>query len=240
MRFATAFLVLAFAWNATAAPKVDDDDLPAPGEHKLELQLDKASRTGPAAESTARPLNFVGEYAYGMRENWQIAFKVPLAFERSRSRGNGILAELRYVAPHDDDKGGYWGVNVGMNYQTPIDEPHTLEAELVPVLGYRVDRWHAMANLGMSLPLRRGLRKVQFAPAAKLAYQVRERHAAGVEYFLEAGPMANWRPRQERSEYLFLAWDGALKKADFNVGIGRGLTDASDRWVLKLIYAFPL
>ncbi len=240
MRLLAAFLALGMACHAAAAPKVDDDGLPDPGEHKVELQLDKSSRAGPAAPDTARPLNVVADYAYGLRENWQIAFKALLAFQGGRSRGDGLVSEVRYVAPHDEEKGGYWGVNVGLHYQTPEAEERKWEAELVPVLGYRLGRWHAMANLGLRHALSGEGKKLMFGMATKLAYRVNGRHAAGLEYFHDVGPLAHWSPREERSEYLFLAWDGALKKADFNVGIGRGLTDASDRWVLKLIFALPL
>ena len=235
MRLAALVAGLALATVAAASPKVDDDGLPEPGERKLELQLDKASRTGPGAPDTARPLSVVAEVAYGLRENWQVALKALLAFERSRSRGDGLVGEVRYVAPHDEEKGGYWGVNAALHYQTPEGEPRQWEAEVVPVLGYRSGRWHAMANLGFTHALSGEEKKLMFGMATKVSYRLNERHAAGLEYFHDAGPLSNWKPRQERSEYLFLAWDGALEKADFNVGLGRGLTDASDRWVLKLI-----
>ena len=240
MRRLAVFMAMGIACHAAAAPKVDDDGLPDPGEHKVEAQLDKSLRSARAAPEAARPLNVVAEYAYGLRERWQIAFKAMLAFQGGRSRGDALAAEVRYVAPHDEEKGGYWGVNLGLQYQTPRDEDRKWEAELVPVLGYRLGRWHAIANLGLSHALNGEGRKLMFAMATKLAYQVNDRHAAGLEYFHDAGPLSNWNPREERSEYLFLAWDGALKKADFNFGIGRGLTDASNRWVLKLIFAFPL
>ena len=42
----------------------------------------------------------------------------------------------------------------------------------------------------------------------------------------------------DQSRVLYLAWDGRIGKSDFNLGIGRGFTDESDRWVLKMIFEF--
>ena len=72
-----------------------------------------------------------------------------------------------------------------------------------------------------------------FTPSAKIAYLAAGKNAFGVEYYLEAPRGSS---REEQSHMLYFAWDGKLGKSDLNVGVGRGLNDASDRWVLKMIY----
>jgi len=71
-----------------------------------------------------------------------------------------------------------------------------------------------------------------------VAYRAFGKNYFGVEYYLEAGPIQRWLPSNQRSQVVYLAWDGKIGKLDINVGIGRGFTDASDRWVLKTIFEF--
>lgn len=210
--------------------KVSVDDLPEHGEHWLEFHSNK----------TSGKFRLMPEYTVGIAPNWQASLKLPLAFERSRSRSNGLDAEARYVAPHDENAGPYWGVDFSLGYFTPAGGPRNWEAAFVPVFGYHLERWHFAANLGASLPLAGSEKKLNFAPAAKIAYRALEKQHVGLEYFLYAGPLSKWRPREEREEYAFLAWDGVLGKLELNAGIGRGLSDASDRWLFKLIVALKL
>ena len=55
---------------------------------------------------------------------------------------------------------------------------------------------------------------------------------------MDAGPLRSRLPSYLQSRVLYLAWDGKIGKSDINVGVGRGFTDASDRWVLKAVYEF--
>jgi hypothetical protein len=101
-----------------------------------------------------------------------------------------------------------------------------------------VDRWHFVGNPSISRLLRGTGRKIDFEPAAKAAYRVDGTNFLGFEYFLEAGPVQRWLPGSQRSEVLYLVWDGKIRRSDINVGIGRGFTMASDRWVLKTVVEF--
>jgi hypothetical protein len=42
----------------------------------------------------------------------------------------------------------------------------------------------------------------------------------------------------QRSQVVYVAWDGKIGKSDINLGLGHGFSDASDRWVLKTILEF--
>jgi hypothetical protein len=52
------------------------------------------------------------------------------------------------------------------------------------------------------------------------------------------GPIQHRLPNNQRSQVLYLAWDGKIGKSGINVGLGRGLAGASDRWVLKSFFEF--
>jgi len=234
----------ALAWLpllAVAAPneiKVFTDELAAYGEHTLETHANKAWRPGPNAEHRAAPFQIMPEYSYGIWRNWEFSFQLPVATEQDRLRTDGYRGELQYVAPHDEDRGWYWGINVEVANVTGNGERRVWNVELVPIVGLRIDRWHLVGNPSVSRLLSGSARKINFEPAAKVAYRLSGKNYFGLEYYLEAGPIQRWLPNNQRSQVLYLAWDGKLGRSDINVGLGRGFTDASDRWVLKTVFEF--
>jgi len=224
-----------------AAPneiKVFTDELANYGEHTLETHVNKASSAGPRLENRHTPLQIMPEYSYGIWHNWEFSLQLPAAFGQSGSRLEGYRAELQYVAPHDDDEGFYWGMNLELARIERLGEASFWNVEVIPILGYRRERWHFVANPGIDKAISGGSRTTNFQPAAKVAYRAFEKNHFGLEYYVDAGPLRNSLARNEQSRVLYFAWDGKIGKSDINVGLGRGLTDSSDRWVLKMIYEF--
>ena len=141
--------------------------------------------------------------------------------------------ELEYIAPHNEDEGLYWGINVEVARINRIDEQSYWNLELIPIIGYRRARWHVVANPALEKPSSGSA--VMWSPSAKVAYRAFGRNYFGAEYYVEAGPLRHRLPSGEQSRTVYLAWDGKAGRSDVNVGIGRGLTDASERWVIKSI-----
>jgi len=205
--------------NAAAAPneiKIFTDELANYGEHTLETHVNKASRT---------PLQVMPEYSYGIWHDWEFSLQLPAAFGQDASRLEGYRTELQYVAPHDKDAGFYWGVNFELARIERPGDASFWNIELIPILGYRTERWHLVANPGIGKAVSGASRATDFQPAGKVAYRAFEKNYFGIEYYAD-----------DQSRVLYFAWDGKVGKSDINVGIGRGLTDSSDRWVLKMIY----
>lgn len=226
---------------AIAAPneiKVFTDELAGYGEHTLETHVNKASSAGPAAPNRLAPLQVMPEYSYGLWRNWEFSLQLPAAITRATSRLEGARTELQYVAPHDGERGPYWGANFELARVARLDEAAFWNLEIVPILGYRAERWHLVANPGVDRAVSGASRSWNLSPAGKVAYLASGRNYIGLEYYVDAGPLRHVLPRREQSRVLFFAWDGKVGKSDINVGIGRGFTEASDRWVFKLIYEF--
>jgi hypothetical protein len=226
---------------AGAAPfeiRVFTDELAPYDDYTLETHANIASRTGVGTGNPATPFQVMPEYSYGMWRNWEISIQLPIAAQSDRLRSNALRAELEYVAPHEDDQGWYRGVNVELAKLAGDEAQRFWTVEIIPIIGLRVDRWHFAANPGISRPLGGSARKIGFDPAAKVAYRVFGNNYFGVEYYLEAGPIQHWLPSNQRSQVIYLVWDGKIGKSDINVGFGRGVTGASDRWVLKTAFEF--
>ena len=209
------------------------DEIAAFGEHTLETHVNKASRAGPAVDNRAAPVQVMPEYSYGIWRNWEFSLQLPVASQQDRMRTNGYRTELQYVAPHGEDEGIYWGMNMEFANLARSGEARIWNLEFTPILGLRIDRWHLSANPGINRAPSGAERRTNFELAAKAAYRAFGTNYFGLEYYLEAGPIQHLLPNGQRSQVLYFAWDGKIAKSDINVGIGRGFTNVSDRWVLK-------
>jgi len=241
MRLIVLWLLPWLPLLAVAAPneiKVFTDELAGYGEHTLETHVNRASRAGPNARIGATPLQVMPEYSYGVWRNWELSLQLPVSVEQDRLKTNGYRGELQYIAPHDEDRGWYWGFNVEFANLARPGEQRVWNAELVPIVGLRIDRWHLVANPSLARALSGSERRISFEPATKIAYEVTGKNYVGLEYYVDAGPLRRPLPNDQRSQVLYFAWDGKLGKSDINIGIGRGFTDASDRWVIKIVFEF--
>ena len=229
MRRLVATLLACGATGASATPpneiKVFTDELAAYRQHTLETHVNKGNG--------AAPLQVMPEYSYGIRPNWEVSLQLPFAFTTEHAKAEGYRVELQYIAPHDDDEGLYWGFNVELARVDRIDEQSYANFELIPIIGYRRARWHFVVNPGVEKPSTGS--SVLWSPSAKVAYRAFGKNYFGAEYYVEAGPLRHRLSSEEQSRVLYLAWDGKVGRSDINVGIGRGLTDASERWVIKSI-----
>ncbi|HKE10006.1 MAG TPA: hypothetical protein VKE73_00405, partial [Myxococcota bacterium] len=74
-----------------------------------------------------------------------------------------------------------------------------------------------------------------FSPAAKLRWDTGLGFGVGVEYYADIGQLNAVPPTSEQQHYLFLVGDLLNGPMELNFGLGYGLTNASNRWVLKMI-----
>jgi hypothetical protein len=201
--------------------KVSTDDLNEAGEQFIEVQANKGR---------GWPLQLLGEYSYGITDHWQIAAKLPFAREEGL-RSLGGVVEVRYLGPHDREAGGYWGVDVSAGRERERrDDPYASSVTLQPVLGYRTAGWHFALNAPFGFPTSGPDRSATLGLQAKAGRRLGGQEL-GLEYFRDPGT--------PRAEYLFLAWD-KVRGNELNLALGRGLTDAAERWVVKIVYSFPI
>ena len=214
-----SLLLCASAHGAPNEIKVFTDELAQYRESTLETHVNKAD-TG--------PLRVMPEYSYGMWHNWEVSLQLPFAFTSDSARTEGYRAELQYIAPHDDESGVYWGINMEIARVARRNEQEFWNVEVIPIVGWRGGRWHLVANPGFERPVSGAERTATATPAAKIAYRAWARNDFGVEYYRDG----------DNDHSLYVAWDGKIGKSDINVGVGRGYGSASDRWVVKAIYEF--
>jgi len=63
--------------------------------------------------------------------------------------------------------------------------------------------------------------------------------SVGVEYYANLGPFSGLLPWREQEQYVYEVFNLlAVKHFELNVGVGEGLTDGSNRLVLKTILGY--
>ena len=237
----TLLACLAACERALAAPhdiKVHSDEMTEEGEHALEVHANIA-RPSPDGRR-GHVWQAMPEYTYGFARNWALSLQLPFSKVGDNYYANGAGAEVLYIAPHDKARGAYWGINAELAYASPIGERSSWVLELVPIAATRFGKFHFAANLGLEIPITGGESKVTFQPAAMLTYAVDSRNELGFEYYSDLGPLKNFAPRDEQERTLYAVWNRKQHSFDLNLGIGRGLTHASDRWVFKAMAEFEV
>jgi hypothetical protein len=240
--FVAATLLVACT-RAFAAPheiEIETDGIAGRGEHALSLHANVARPGKNDPDREHKVVRVMPEYAYGFARHWQVALQLPATHVAGDFQGNGARAEVKYVAPHDEERGLYWGAASKISYSNELADMGLWTLELTPILGGRAGRWHFALNAGVTLRLSGTQREVELSPAAMAMFKVNDRHDVGVEYYTALGPLKRFLPGEERTHLLFAAWSYEGSGVDLNVGIGRGFTDGSDSWVAKMILGMKL
>jgi hypothetical protein len=219
--------------------RIVSDEISALGEVGLEFQTNIAK---PAiyGDNQGQGNVFQGiiEPAYGIAEHWEVSLQLPVEQVDGAWYGTGFNTELQYVAPHNAAEGFYWGGRAEINYVTPVGLQESWQTELRAVFGYRADGWHLILNPSITVPSTGADQQITFEPSAKVVYQIDMQTEVGLEYFVETGSIAHFLPYQQQYQLPMFVLDKKLRNADINIGIGKGLTNSTDRWVFKTIVSF--
>lgn len=223
--------------------QVYTDDLERPGELGTELHVNttpkgRSEPDYPGEVTTRHGLRLTPEISVGLARDWDAGVYLP--FVRS-AEGTTYFAgpKLRLkwlpLRPAGEGAGAFAGINAEVAF---VDEKFVLARrtlEIRPIIGHRGEQWLVSFNPTIGADLageERGV--VGFHPSLKVARDVGNHTAVGVEYYADFGRLSHWSPRDEQEHTLYLAVD--TRRVNF--GIGRGLTPASDRWTIKAIFSF--
>lgn len=247
-------LSLAFAWSLCSTPlmaapdeiEVYTDEMSKPGQIGMELHLNHAivGAQTPAylGQTPSHHLTqTTPEFFYGLTPSLEAGLYLPLAIDsKGNSYLNGLRMRLKYIAPHNDNDGLFWGLNGEIGHASIRTSESASVAELRPIVGYRDGHWLASFNPILNMALSANFsHQPRFEPALKVTRGISEAVHIGTEYYGEYGTATNFLASSQRSHSLYAVADIESRNYDVNFGIGRGYVNASDRWVMKAIITRP-
>jgi hypothetical protein len=228
--------------------QVYDDAINERGEWGLELHVN----TTPSGRSTpdypgevppAHALRTTPELAYGLGRGLEAGLYLPTIVDSSgHFDAAGVKARLKWLPFQTvDGRGGFGGVNVELSHLAQRYSQSRWSAEARFIAGWRNADWLLVANPTLEFDLSdgQGGNRPGFSMGMKAVRKVAEGLAAGLEAYTDTGPLGHRLPWQQQDNRLFAVLDVDRKPWIFNLGIGRGLTDAADRWTVKAIFELP-
>jgi len=236
---------------AFAAPdeiQVYLDDIRRPGEAGLELHLNyvqKGRRTPdyPGEIPPHHVFRAMPEISLGLAPNWDVGLYLPLQASPGEGlNSNAARLRLKYLSPTQDTKPFFWGVNLEAGYVPRRVSEDRYVAELRGFAGYRNGPWLLAVNpiFGFALSGPNKSSTPDLDLNFKIAREINDEWALGFEHYAGFGRLNDMSGSSQQDHVFYLVADFERKGFGVNFGIGRGLTDASDDWVVKAIISIPL
>ncbi len=226
------------------------DDLNRPGELGLQLHINTTpsgvTEADYEGESLANHgLRLTPEFAYGLTPDLEAGAYLPVVHEAGGGlRLPGAKLRLKWVPlrPPEGGTGYFAGLNGELSQVARRFDSSRRAFELRPILGWRNERWLFATNPVLEFALE-GPERHQapgFSPSFKVSRTMAPGIATGAEYYAELGAVSGFEQYREQKRTLYWAVDIDRKPWNVNVGIGRGLTPATDAWTVKMIIDIPL
>lgn len=130
------------------------------------------------------------------------------------------------------------GGNIELDYMRHAAEQNPLELELRPILEKRWKRWWVAADFTFEKPFtgpgtHQGM---TFAPSGFISYQLTDWLSPTVEYYGDMGPVSSLPGAQRQQHFIVPTLNLYLMpQLELNLGVGIGVTDASNGTFLKSI-----
>jgi hypothetical protein len=246
-----ALLAVLLAWTHAARAQTDeiqvyDAAITAPGQFNLTWHnnFTPSGRTQPAFSGGITPnhaLNGVPEWAYGVTDWFEAGTYLPVYTLTNDGRLVFDSVKLRalFVVPDAHDRTVFYGLNFELSYNTPHWEMSRHSGEMRPIIGVHLGQFDLIANPILDTDFN-GLGKLDFAPAARIAYNLSKKIAVAIEHYADFGPLQHFRPGSAQSQTLFGVFDYGSSSNGIEFGVGKGLTRATDSCVIKLMLMHDL
>jgi hypothetical protein len=219
--------------------EVYSTDVSSRGAGEIELHTNfvpSGSRNvdDPSGRATHRALRSSLEVRTGIA-SWLEASLYAVTYARSGAglQYVGNRARLTAVAPSKWNLPFEAGLSQEVGYARPGFAENRWAYEITPIVGKEVGRVSLFLNPAFERGLDAGEQEWEFEPRGQLAYALGDEGAVGLEYYSVFGPVSGFDARSHQRHQLFVTGESELSHdVEAGLGIGRGLTRNSDRWVV--------
>jgi hypothetical protein len=126
-------------------------------------------------------------------------------------------------------------------FNQPGFDPNRQTLEIRPIFERQDGRLYVSINPDLSVAVkgRDAGSAPGFAPNGKIGWDVTKMVSAGFEYYAETGPVKHFDPLSQQHHILVPAIDlNVSPDWELNFGVGRGLTNTSEHWIVKAIVGY--
>ena len=236
---------------------------PAGAQGNFEIQVYGSELTGPrqttvelhsniAVKGTTRTEDGVVRSQDALHETLEVTYGFTEWFETGLYLFTSIQPDAgwEWVGDHIRPRVGvpeswHWPVGLGLSmefgYQQRKFSTDTWTWEIRPIVDQKIDGWYWALNPAVEKSLKgeNSRNGFGFTPAAKISYGLTSRVSAGIEYYGDLGPISHIDPPAKQQHLVFPVVDIDLgPRWELNFGLGAGLTPATDRFIIKLIFGY--
>jgi hypothetical protein len=226
--------------------QVYDGTANAPGAPGLELHLNDWATGNREATPPEAPLH--GQFhatlepSLGITPFWELGAYLQGAVRSDDGVVDwaGVKLRSKFVTPPTWEPHWRLGLNVEVSYLPPAYEHDRWGSELRPIVAWHDRNWLFAFNPILDQPLAGSdaAKGPSFQPALKVARTVGP-VAVGFEYYATLGPLSAILPWREEEQQVFEVVDLlAVDRLELNVGVGEGLTQASEGLVVRAIVGY--
>ena len=241
-----ALQILLAAWASAALAQTDeiqvyDAEITAPGHFNLTWHNNftpsgRRQADLPGGIVPDHTLNGVPEWAYGVTDWFEAGLYLPVYSYTNDDRllFDGFKLRALFVVPHAHDRTVFYGLNFELSYNKPYWESSRYSGEMRPIIGMHLGRFDLIFNPILDTEFN-GLGKLDFAPAARAAYNINSKVAVALENYSDFGPLDHFSAGSAQQQTLFTVFDYGGTSNGIELGVGYGLTRSSDSVVVKLM-----
>jgi hypothetical protein len=183
------------------------------------------------------------EISLGLTPSTDIGIYLPMQVDGDGNRAfNGPRLRFKWLPAVAPDGGWFYGVNFELSANSRrVTEDH-YALEMRNIIGWRNSEWLIAVNpiLGFALSGENRSEPPDLMLAIKVARQVNDELALGIEHYAGVGPINDTLRSQYNDQTTYLVLDYESKGWGVNFGVGRGSTALADNWVVKAIIGIPL
>jgi hypothetical protein len=184
--------------------------------------------------ATNRALRSSLELSTGLA-SWLEASLYAVSYARSGTGFQyvGNRGRLTAVAPRRWNLPFDAGISQEVGYARPGFAENSWAYEITPILGKAIGNVTVLLNPAFERGLGSGEHVWEFEPRARLEYSLSDEGALGLEYYSVFGPISRFDAASHQRHQLFATGQTEISSdVVAALGIGRGLTGNSDRWVI--------
>ncbi|MEB0136715.1 hypothetical protein QN362_15365 [Actimicrobium sp. CCC2.4] len=235
------------AFAASEEIQVYMDEMNAPGAFGLDIHSNYVARGNrtpdyPGAQAPGKVFRLTPELSVGLTPTLDLgAYLLTSVGPGGMTSIDGEKLRLKFIAPKAAEQAYFWGANLEVGRVAHRLDENSWNAQLKGIIGYRTARWTMAANPNIDWKISGPVAgPAMLGMDSKLAYKTDAGYEVGAESYNGFGQIKHLGHLNQQSQTLFGVIDTDIHGWDVNLGVGRGLTPASDRWVLKAIVSVPL